>query len=60
MLTPVSNVPKSTIRTRWTFKVKTDGRFKARLVALGWKQINDFDCGITFASACRRVKTVIV
>ena len=51
--TPLSNVPRHTkvIGTKWFFRVKPDGRFKARLVALGWRQRHGIDCGITFV--CR-------
>ena len=40
VLTPLSNVPRNTkvVSTKCFFKVKPDGRFKARLVALGWRQ----------------------
>ena len=51
--TPVLNVSKNVTGTRWAFKVKSDGRFKARLVARGWKQ--RYDYGITVASVCKRV-----
>ena len=36
---------------RWGLRVKSDGRFKARHVAICWKQ--RYDCGITFASVGR-------
>ncbi|CAM9284251.1 unnamed protein product, partial [Sphacelaria rigidula] len=39
--------------TRWVFKVKADGRFKARLVVQGWAQRHGLDCGSTFAPVCR-------
>ena len=51
VLTPVLNVPKKVTGTRWSFKVKSDERFKARLIALSWKQ--RYDCGKTFAYVCR-------
>ena len=51
VLTPVLNVPKKVTSIRWAFKVKSDGRLKARLVAFAWRQM--FDCGIKFTSFYR-------
>ena len=52
---PSSLVPPNNniIGTRWVFKVKADGRMKARLVVQGWAQRHGFDCGSTFAPVCR-------
>ena len=43
----------SIIGTRGVFGVKTDGRFKARLVVQGWAQQHGLDCFTTFAPVCR-------
>ena len=39
-LIPFTKVPPgcSIVGTLWVFRVKTDGRFKARLVVQGWAQ----------------------
>ena len=52
---PAGAVPPNNniIGTRWVYKVKADGRFKARLVVQGWSQRHGFDCGSTFAPVCR-------
>ena len=52
---PITSVPSNNniIGTRWVFKVKADGRFKARCVVQGWKQRHGYDCGSTFAPVCR-------
>ncbi|CAM9927616.1 unnamed protein product [Sphacelaria rigidula] len=52
---PASSVPSNNniIGTRWVFKVKADGRFKARLVVQGWSQRHGLDCGSTFAPVFR-------
>ena len=54
-LIPFTKVPPgcSIIGTRWVFRVKTDGRFKARLVVQGWAQQHGLDCFTTFAPVCR-------
>ena len=51
---PSTSVPPgcSVIGTRWVFRVKTDGRFKARLVVQGWAQQHGLDCSTTFAPVC--------
>ncbi|CAM9120594.1 unnamed protein product, partial [Sphacelaria rigidula] len=41
------------IGLRWVFKVKTDGRFKGRVVGTGWSQRHGIDCGSTFAPSQR-------
>ena len=41
------NIAKKVTSTRWAFKVKYDGRFKARQVVLGWRQKLCIDCGTT-------------
>ncbi|CAN0021391.1 unnamed protein product [Sphacelaria rigidula] len=48
---PTGSVPPNNniIGTRWVFKVKADGHFKARLVVQGWAQRHGLDCGSTFA-----------
>ena len=43
----------SPIGSRWVFKVKPDGTFKARLVVQGYGQRHGIDCGGTFAPVCR-------
>ena len=43
----------SIIGTRWVFRVKTDGRFEARLMVQGWAQQHGLDCFTTFAPVCR-------
>eukprot|EP00752_Nemacystus_decipiens_P015912 g14220.t1 len=43
----------SPIGSRWVFKVKPDGTFKARLVVQGYRQRHGIDCGGTFAPVCR-------
>ena len=51
----LSNVPRNTkvIGTKWFFRVKPDGRFKARLVTLGLRQRPGIDCGNIFSLVCR-------
>ncbi|CAM9388500.1 unnamed protein product [Sphacelaria rigidula] len=59
---PTSLVPPNNniIRTRWGYKVKSDGRFKARLDVQGWAQKHGFDCGSTFAPVCRLESQIIL
>ena len=54
-LIPFSSVPAgySVIGTRWVYRVKTDGRFKARVGVQGWAQQHGVDCFTTFAPVCR-------
>ncbi|CAM9465176.1 unnamed protein product [Sphacelaria rigidula] len=54
-LVPPEAVPPghNIIGSRWVFKVKTDGRFKGRVVGTGWSQRHGIDCGSTFAPVCR-------
>ena len=46
-LRSVLNIAKKVTGTRWAFKVKSDRRFKARQVVLGWRPKHCIDCGIT-------------
>ena len=39
----VSGLNKRTIGVKWVFKVKCDGRFRSRLVELGYRQISGID-----------------
>ena len=41
------------IGLRWVFKVKTEGRFKGRVVATGWSQRHGIDCESNLAPVCR-------
>eukprot|EP00752_Nemacystus_decipiens_P018510 g16595.t1 len=43
----------SPIGSRWVFKMKPRGTFKARLVAQGYRQRHGIDCGETFTPVCR-------
>ena len=54
-LIPFIKVPRgcSIIGTRWVTRVKTDGRFKERIVVQGWAQQHGLDCFTTFAPVCR-------
>ena len=54
-LVPSTEVPLgcSIIGTRWVFRVKTDERFKARLVVQDWAQQHGPDCFTTFAPIFR-------
>eukprot|EP00903_Cladosiphon_okamuranus_P017943 g16510.t1 len=54
-LIPISSVPAgcSIIGTPGVYRVKTDGRFKARVVVQGWAQQHGIDCFTTFAPVCR-------
>ena len=54
-LVPFTKVPPgcSIIGKRWVFRVKTDGRSKARLVVQGCAQQHELDCFSTFAPVCR-------
>ena len=51
LLRSVLNIAKKVTSTRWAFKVKSDRRFEARQVVLGWRQKHRIDCGTTFV--CR-------
>ena len=61
-LTPASAVPKhcKVIGTRWVFRVKSDGRYKARLVAQGYHQRVGIDCNDIYAPVCRMVSQRIL
>eukprot|EP00752_Nemacystus_decipiens_P017171 g15384.t1 len=54
-LIPSTSVPAgcSIIGTRWVYRIKTDGRYKARVVVQGWAQQHGIDCFTTFAPVCR-------
>lgn len=54
-LVSVDTLPRgaSPVGSRWVFKVKPDGTFKARLVVQGFGQRHGIDCGGTFAPVCR-------
>ena len=60
-LIPSTSVPPGSaiIGTRCVFRVKTDGRFKARLVVQGWAQ-HGLDCFTTFAPVCRIENQLLV
>ena len=42
----------SVIGTNLVYRVKTEGRFKARVVVQGWAQQHGIDCSTTFAPVC--------
>ena len=54
-LVPKSTIPpgKKHIGSRWVFKRKADGTFKARIVAQGWNVVPGVDCGRTSSPVCR-------
>ncbi|CAM9381156.1 unnamed protein product [Sphacelaria rigidula] len=54
-LVSASTVPadSSVISTCWVYKVKPNGKFKARSVVQGWGQQHGIDCGGTYAPVCR-------
>lgn len=54
-LVPASSIPPSNtiIGSRWIYRVKADGRLKARLVVQGWAQRHRFDCFSTFTPVCK-------
>ncbi len=61
-LIPESEVPEHSkvIGSRWVFRVKSDGRFKARLVAQGYHQRVGIDCNEIYAPVCRMVSQRIL
>ena len=42
-----------TIKCRWTYILKANGRYKARLVAKGYMQVQGIDCKETFLLVAR-------
>ena len=53
-LAPCKAVPgRKRIKSKWVMTRKADNSYKARLVAQGWNQVHELDCGSTFAPVCR-------
>ena len=50
---PSPPFPPAIPSSRWVYRVKTDGRFKARIVVQGWAHQHGIDCFTTFAPVCR-------
>lgn len=52
---PITHIPHgiSPIGSRWVFTIKSDGRFKAKLVAKGFNQIQGIDFFDTYAPTLR-------
>lgn len=55
VFSPVTHVPhgRRPIGSRWVFTVKSDGRFKARLVAQGFNQVYGLDYLETYSPTLR-------
>ena len=53
-LAPRSAVPagRKRINSKWVFKRKANGSFKARAVAQGWNQVSGLDSGNIYAPVC--------
>lgn len=62
MIVPKSTLPPGTkiIGSKWVFKRKAGGTYKAILVAQSWNLVQGIDCGGDFSPACRVKSTRMV